>query len=89
MLGRNEVFGYVTHLCRRKRLLGIAARLLGLVDRERLAALRVQVGDVMLFLVLDPHQRSGDTRGFPILGQHQRERLSAEMDPVVVERAIG
>ena len=41
------------------------------------------------FSVFDPYQRSGETRRFPILGQHQRDRLSVEQDPVIVKRAIG
>ena len=89
VLGRNEIFGHVAHSGGRKSLLGIAARLCRRVDGKRLAALRVQIGNVRLLLVFDPDQRGGDAGGFPILRQHQRERLSAEMDLVVVERAIG
>ena len=54
-----------------------------------LLALRLQIRDVRLFPVFDPYQRSGETRGFPILGQHQRDRLSVEQDPAIVKRAIG
>ena len=61
----------------------------GVSMANALLALGVQIGDVRLLLVLDPDQRGGDTRGFPIFSQHQRDRLSAEKDPVIVKRAIG
>ena len=87
VLGRDEIFGLVAHVGRRKGLRGVAARLLGLLDDEGLVALRMQIGDVRLLLVFDAHQRGGEARGLPLLGQHQRDRLAAEHDPVVVERA--
>ena len=56
---------------------------------KRLVALCMQIRDVRFALLFDPDQRSRKARGFPILGQHQRDRLSVEQDPVIVERAIG
>src|ERR1700754_3753851 len=40
-------------------------------------------------LVFDAHARRSKMRSFPILSQHQRDRLSAELDLVVVERSVG
>ena len=89
MLGRNGIFGRVAHGGGRKCLFGIAARLLRRIGGKRPGALRVQIGDVRLLLVFDPDLRGGDTRGLPIFRQHQRDRLTGEKDPVVVERTIG
>jgi len=72
-----------------KCLFGIAARLLRRIGGKRPGALCVQIGDVRLLLIFDPDLRRCDTRGFPIFRQHQRDRLSREVDPVVVQRAIG
>ena len=82
MLDRDEIFGLVAHLGRRKGLRGVAARLLpGFSDRHKaLVALRIQVGDVRLLLVFDAHQRGREARGLPILGEHQRDRLAVEHD---------
>ena len=70
----------------RKGLRGVAARLLRLVDHEGLAEPRVQVGGVLFRLVFDPHQGGGEPRGLPIVRDHQRDRLTVELDRVVVER---
>ncbi len=64
---------------------GFAARFFRLFDREGVVALRLQIGDGLLFLVFDAHQRGGEAGDFPFLGHHQRDRLTAEHDLVVIE----
>ena len=64
----------------------IAARFVGLFNHEGLIAPGVQIGVVALRLILDMHERGRKTRDLPLLGDHQRDRLSVEEDFVVVER---
>ena len=87
MLGRDEVFRLVAHRGRRIGSVGIAARLFRLRHDEGLVALRLQVGDEVRFFVFDAQERSGEARDFPLLGEDQGDRLSAELDLVVVQRA--
>ena len=86
MLGGNEIFGFMTHLGCRIGFRGIAVRFVGLLDDKRLIAPPMQIGDEGLLFVFDVHQRGSVARDLPFLGQHQRDRLAAEHDLVVVER---
>jgi len=86
MLGRDEILSLVTHIGCRIGFLDIAARLFGLLYDKRPVALFMQVSGRCLLFILDPHQRSSIARDFPPLGQHQRDRLAAELDLVVVKR---
>jgi hypothetical protein len=85
MLGRNKILGFVAHIRCREGLRGIAARLGGLPDLERIGALRVRIGDEFFRLVFDAHQRGRKARDLPLFGQNERDRLSAELDRVVIE----
>jgi hypothetical protein len=69
-----------------QRLGGVATRLLRLRDLESLVALRIEVGREGVSFVLDLHERRGEARSLPILGENERNWLLAEMDLVVVER---
>ena len=86
MLGRDEILGLVADIGRGIGLGGIAMRLFGLLDHKGLIALLVEVGDEGLLLILDVNERGRVAGGFPFLRQHQRDRLAAEHDPVVVQR---
>src|SRR5947207_2616168 len=72
-----------------ERLRGMAARLgrrgavLPFHDR-RVAALRLEIGDMRLPLVFDADERSGKARDLEFFRHHQRHRLAAEANPVVV-----
>ena len=87
MLGGDEILGLVTHggggigLCR------ITTRLVGLLDHVGLVESRVQIGGVDIRFVFDTHEGRRKMRRFPILGDHQRDRLAVELDVVVIERA--
>ncbi len=87
MLDRDEIFGLVAHSGRRIGFRRVAARLIGFVDDEGLIEPRVQVGDVGFRLVFDPDERRREARNLPLFGHHQRDRLSVELDLVIVERA--
>jgi hypothetical protein len=87
MFGRNEILRLVAHGCFGESFFGMAARLLGFPDHDGFVALREQVGiEGGRFLVVDADQRSREACRFPCLRQHQRDRLSAELDLIVVER---
>ncbi len=86
MLGRDEIFGLVTHGGCRIGFLGVAARLFEFLDDKRLIALLIQVGDECLLFMLYAYERGSVARDLPFLRQHQRDRLAAEPDLVVVER---
>ena len=73
----------------RHRVGGIAAVLRGgiafLVRQEAFAQRIAQIGIVVLGLVLDRDQRRGMARRFEGFGDHQRNRLAAEVDAAVME----
>ena len=46
----------------------------------------MEIGNEGFLLVFDAHQGGREARDFPLLGEHQRDRLPAEHDLVVVER---
>ena len=45
---------------------------------RRLSRSASKIGGEICRLVIDPHQRRGKARGFPFLGDNQRDRLAAE-----------
>ena len=87
MLDRNEIFRLVPYRCSRKSFVGLAARLLRLLDGHRLAAFGKEVGRERLGLIVHAHQRGGKARDLPFLRQDQGDRLPVEQDLVVIERA--
>ena len=86
MLDRDEIFAFVPDLGGGKRLVGVAARFWRRVDCLGFVQPLMQVGDVGFLFVFHAHQRSREPRDLEILGQHQRDRLAAEHDLVVVQR---
>jgi hypothetical protein len=49
-------------------------------------ALRFEVGDMRLLLVLDADERSRESRDLELLRDNQRHRLTTEVNSVVIER---
>ena len=94
VLDRDEVFALVAHFGRGERCLGVAARLRrrervraglrGGCQSGRLVPPAVQVGDVRLLVVVDPHQGGREPGDLRLFGDNQRDRLAVEQDPVVV-----
>ena len=80
MLDGDEILGLVTHGGGGIGLRRITARLVGLLDHVGLVESRVQIGGVDIRLVFDTHEGRRETRRFPILGDHQRDRLAVELD---------
>jgi len=87
ILGGNEILALVPRRRFFKSPRGVAARLLRLFDRSSLFQARMQIGRKAFRFVLDIHERCRKTCGLPVLREHQRDRLSVEPDPVVIERA--
>ena len=92
MLDRDVILAAVAHRGRGERLLGRAARLwrgervLGRLQCDGPVTLTIQIGDVRFFIVFHADQRRREARDLRLFGDHQRDRLAAEPDPVVVER---
>ena len=86
VLGGNEVFRLMAYVGRRNGACRIAARLFRLLDDEGRIALRLDIRDAGLVLILDLHTRGREARRIPVFGKHECDRLPAEQDLVVIER---
>jgi hypothetical protein len=85
VLERMRVLGFVPHRGTLECLLGIAAifgvrRAVFVFRIVGFGALGVEIGDMRLARVFDSHERGRVARNLGRLGDHQRNRLTAEMD---------
>src|SRR6266852_2779853 len=93
MLDRDVIFALVAYLGRSECPFGRAAPFWGgehvfarLGGGDGLTTLAIQVGDMRFFVVFHADQRRREARDLPLLGDDQRDRLSAEQNPVAMKR---
>ena len=87
MFDRDIIFALVAHIGRGEGFCRVASRLCRLIQGKGVFARARQIGDWLFCAVFDAHQRRRIACRFPIFGDHERDRLPAEHDPVVVEGA--
>jgi len=93
MLDRDAIFDFDPGRGSIESSGGIAA-LMGMAftvfaDCTRAATMRFEIRDVTSLLVIDSDKRGGKPGDLGLLGHHERDRLAAEPDLVVVERPEG
>lgn len=95
MLDRDVILAAVTHRRGGAGRLRVAAawrwrkRVIGLRQGDESNMLAAHVRQMRRRLVFDADERSGEAGDLRLFGDHQRGRLAAEQDAVVVERPVG